>query len=53
MNRFLAICDLQETAIAPIAEIIKKALTQSKLSEISENKSALSVDPRTPFKEFA
>lgn len=50
INRFLAILNFQETAIAPIAVITITKPMQSKASEISENTIALSDDPRIPFK---
>jgi hypothetical protein len=50
MNKFLAILDFQETAIAPIALTTITKPLQSKVSETSENTIALSEVPRTPFK---
>ena len=50
INRFLAILDFQETAMAPIAEITITKPMHSKVSEISENTIVLSDDPSTPFK---
>ena len=49
INRFLAAPDLQETAMAPIANITITKPMQSKASETSENTSLLSEAPRTPF----
>src|SRR4030042_250738 len=46
INRYLAILDFQETAIAPIAEITTTKPMQRKVSEISENTIALSEDSR-------
>jgi hypothetical protein len=50
MNRFLALLDFQETAIAPIEKTAIMKPMQSKVSEVSENTIALSDAPRTPFK---
>jgi hypothetical protein len=49
VNRFLAIPDLQGTAMAPIPVITKTKPMQSKVSETSENNSARSGATRTPF----
>jgi hypothetical protein len=53
INRFLAILDFQETAIAPTAVITITKLKQSKVSEILENTITLSEVPRTPFELLA
>ena len=53
INRYLAILDFHEAAIAPTAELTKTNPMQSKVSEISENIMALSENPITSFNKLA